>query len=89
MGTEVDQNGVIDLPGGILSLEATGPQGVNIKSGSVTTVAGTSVSYFDTYATAGGGTISLTADQGNVSIASGATIDVSGASSADGKHNSN
>jgi filamentous hemagglutinin family protein len=87
-GTAIDQNGRIDLPAGVLALEATGPGGLQLGSGSAINVAGVSQAFYDTYASAPGGRVTLLADQGDVSLAGGASIDVSGASSPDGKSNS-
>ncbi len=88
-GSEIAQGGVIDLPAGILTLHATGTTAgqddVTLGGGSVTAAAGASKLYYDTYAVAAGGQISLVSDNGNVTLANGATVDVSGATSADGK----
>jgi filamentous hemagglutinin family protein len=87
-GTSIAQNGVIDLPAGVVSLHATGAAGAgDITLGAGSTIAATGVvkPYGDTYAAASGGQVALTSDNGSVSLASGATIDVSGASSADKK----
>ena len=85
-GGNIQQNGSIDLPSGIITLtagngSATGGSGsVTLGAGSMTSVAGATQSYTVTDAVAAGGQISLTANTGNVIIDSGATVDVSGAS---------
>ncbi len=83
-GDSIANNGTIDLPSGILSLHATTGD-VSLGATSVTNAAGSSQNFVVTSAAAPGGQVFLTSDQGNVSIAAGATVDVSGASSSDGK----
>ena len=90
-GSSIRQDGRIELPAGIVSLEANGAAGgdVTLGAGSTIDVAGIARPYFDTYAVAAGGSVSLGAAQGNVSIAQGASVDVSGATAADGKTSGN
>ncbi len=82
-GTDITDNGRIDLPAGIVSLTAKNGD-VTLGNGSGIDATGAAKSYFDTYAVAAGGTVNLSASN-NVSIDSGATIDVSGVTAADGK----
>ena len=92
-GGNIQQNGSIDLPSGIITLTAgatlpagngsataAGSGSVTLGAGSMTSVAGATQSYTVTDAVAAGGQISLSANTGNVIIGSGATVDVSGAS---------
>lgn len=85
-GGNIQQNGSIDLPSGIITLTAgngsatAGSGNVTLGAGSLTSVAGATQSYTVTDAVAAGGQISLSANTGNVVIGSGATVDVSGAS---------
>jgi filamentous hemagglutinin family protein len=83
-GGSIAQNGLIDLPAGIITLHATTGD-VVLGAGSVTTAAGSAQNFVVTEAVAAGGRISLIADGGNVAAASGSTVDVAGASSPDGK----
>ncbi|MGB6354280.1 MAG: filamentous hemagglutinin family protein [Steroidobacteraceae bacterium] len=83
-GSSIAQNGVIDLPAGIIALEATNGDLV-LGKGSITSAAGSAQSFVVTDAVAAGGRISLVADLGNVTLAGGATVDVAGTSSPDGK----
>lgn len=90
----IAQNGIIDLPGGTITLIATGASpaaGTNLElgNGSVTSVAGAAESFVVTDAVAPGGTINLTAMNGNVLLDGGSTVNVSGATSADGKVSGN
>jgi filamentous hemagglutinin len=85
-GGNIQQNGSIDLPSGIITLtagngsETAGSGSVTLGAGSLTSVAGATQSYTVTDAVAAGGQINLTASTGNVVIDGGATVDVSGAS---------
>ena len=83
-GSTIEQNGVIDLYAGTLSLDATGG-GVSFGKGSVTSVAGALTNYTVADAVAPGGEINVTASSGNVQIGAGALVDVSGAASTEGK----
>jgi len=83
-GSSIAQNGVIDVPAGLVTLEATNGNLV-LGAGSITSAAGSSENFVVTNAVAAGGQISLIADTGNVSVASGAAVDVAGATSSDGK----
>ena len=90
----IAQNGTIDLPGGTINLTATGTNpaaGTNLElgNGSVTSAAGAAKSFVVTDAVAPGGTINLTAANGSVLLDSGSTVNVSGATSADGKVSGN
>jgi filamentous hemagglutinin family protein len=83
-GGSIAQNGVIALPAGLVTLEATNGNLV-LGSGSITSAAGSAENFVVTNAVAAGGQVSLIADVGNVSLSTGATVDVAGASSSDGK----
>jgi filamentous hemagglutinin len=76
----IAQNGMIDLPAGIITLTATSGN-VTLGAGSVTAARGAAQSYVVTNAVAAGGTISLASQPGDVAVAAGATVDVSGVSS--------
>ncbi|MDR3416946.1 MAG: filamentous hemagglutinin family protein [Nevskia sp.] len=80
--TSIHQNGVIDLPAGIVSLQAQGGDLV-LGGGSTIAAAGVVKPFADTYAAAPGGQVGLIADAGNIILQSGATVDVSGAASPD------
>ncbi len=85
-GQSVSDSGRIDLPSGTLTLHATGPVGagdVSLGTGAQINAGGVTKVYFDTTATAPGGQVTLTSDNGGVTIGSGATIDVSGADGGD------
>jgi filamentous hemagglutinin family protein len=83
-GTGINQSGTINLPGGIIELNAmTGD--VVLGNGSVTSAAGAVRSFTVTDSVAAGGQISLSAATGNVTLAPGSTVNVAGATSADGK----
>jgi filamentous hemagglutinin len=79
-GAAIDQNGTIDLPAGDLVLTATNGN-VSLGQGSVTSATGAAQNYTVTSAAAGGGSISLTSQTGDVAISNGATVAVSGYSS--------
>jgi filamentous hemagglutinin len=83
-GSSIAQNGVVEVPAGLVTLEATNGN-LYLGAGSVTSAAGSSESFVVTNAVAAGGQISLIADLGNVSLGSGAIVDVAGATSSDGK----
>jgi len=83
-GAGIQQNGTINLPGGIIELHAANGD-VVLGSASITSAAGAVQSFTVTNAVAPAGQISLTSDKGSVTLASGATVDVSGATSSDGK----
>jgi filamentous hemagglutinin len=83
-GSSIAQNGVIEVPAGLVTLEATNGN-LSLGSGSVTSAAGSAESFVVTNAVAAGGQISLIADLGNVSLGAGAIVDVAGATSSDGK----
>ncbi|HYA38419.1 MAG TPA: filamentous hemagglutinin family protein, partial [Candidatus Methylomirabilis sp.] len=79
--TEIDDGAHIELPSGIVNLHATGAGGVNIAANASIDVSGRDLTFADTTAGSPGGNVSLTADQGNVTIGASAHIDVSGARS--------
>ncbi|NVO17601.1 MAG: filamentous hemagglutinin family protein [Rhodoplanes sp.] len=70
--------GTLVAQAGKLTLEATSGDLI-VSSGASLTAAGTRVTLFDLVEDTPGGTIKLIADAGNLSIASGATVDVSAA----------
>jgi filamentous hemagglutinin len=82
-GSSIDQNGRIDLPAGSVVLTATHGD-ITLGKGSVTAAPGAEQSFTVIDAAVAGGTIDLAANSGGVSIASGATVDVSGISSPSG-----
>jgi hypothetical protein len=81
----IAQNGVIDMPAGVVVLQAHGGGDLTLGSGSQIIATGAARAFADTYATAPGGTVQLGSDLGNVTLASGALVDVSGVTAADGK----
>ncbi len=83
-GASVAQNGTIELPAGVISLQATNGS-VILGGGSVTSAAGSAQNFVVTDAVAPGGQISLISAGGDVKVDGGATVDVSGATSSDGK----
>jgi filamentous hemagglutinin len=82
-GSSIVQNGTIDLPAGVLALHATTGDLV-LGQGALARTTGSDQNFSVTHSVAAGGQISLVADQGSVTLASGSTIDVSGVSSSDG-----
>ena len=82
-GSSINQQGVIDLPSGTLTLHATRGD-LTLGAGSSTLAPGSAKNFDVTDAAASGGEIRLLADAGNVVVASGANLDVSGANSSGG-----
>jgi filamentous hemagglutinin len=82
-GGAIAQNGTINLPAGIISLNASNGD-VTLGKGSLTSATGAVQGYTVTSAVAPGGSIDLVSQTGNVVIAGGATLDVSGVSSGTG-----
>ena len=82
-GSAIAQNGTINLPSGTLNLTAASGD-ITLGAGSLTAAAGAVQNYTVTQAAADGGQISLDSQAGSVTIAAGATVDVSGASAAAG-----
>jgi filamentous hemagglutinin len=76
-------NGIIDAPAGIVSLQAHGGDLI-LGSGAQIVATGASLPFADTYATAAGGTVQLGSDQGNVTLASGSLLDMSGVTAPNG-----
>ena len=76
IGQTVEQNTAIEIASGVVSL--TGRSGVTLDAGSIIDVAGGATTFFDVVRIARGGTVSLTAQNGNVDVQSGAIVDVSG-----------
>lgn len=86
-GKSVLDEGRIVLPSGRVDLLATGPDatdGVRLAAGAVIDVAGSAKSFVDKLVAAPAGTVSLQANQGNVSLEAGSTVDVSAGKLADG-----
>jgi filamentous hemagglutinin len=77
-GSAIVQNGDIDLPAGTLQLTATSGD-ITLGGGSITATPGATQNYTVTQGAAAGGQINLDAQAGNVVIAAGATVNVSGA----------
>jgi filamentous hemagglutinin family protein len=75
-GASVTSSGFIDLNAGTLSLSADG--NLTLAAGSVTRVLGQDQTFYDSSASASGGSITLSATQGNVNIGAGAELNVSG-----------
>ena len=71
----------IDTPSGIVELRATGAGGTMLSAGSSIDVSGRDVDFIAASAGSPGGAVSLLADMGDLSIADGASIDVSGGTS--------
>lgn len=81
-GSRIEHGGRIDLPSGVLTLSATGAEasdGVMLAAGSQINAAGVAVPFADTFAYAPGGEVRLESKSGDVSIAAGSRVDVSGA----------
>ena len=79
-GDSIHHNsGRIAVEGGRVELAALGSDGVNVGSGAVIDASGATRQFDTTQAFAPGGAITLRATSGNVSVAEGATLDVSGA----------
>jgi hypothetical protein len=76
-------NGVIAVPAGVVALQAHGGDLV-LGSGAQIIATGASVQFADTYATAAGGTVLLSSDQGSINLANGALVDVSGVTAPNG-----
>ncbi|HVX78801.1 MAG TPA: filamentous hemagglutinin family protein, partial [Bradyrhizobium sp.] len=74
----ITQDTDISLPSGVISF--TAPNGITLGAGSYTGVAGAVTPFFDVVQIAPAGTITLQTENGNVDIAAGATVDVSGGS---------
>lgn len=80
-GATITHGSRIETPSGIVSLHTTGPGGATLSSGSLIDVSGRDVDLLAATVGSPGGVVSVFADQGNVSIAEGASINVSGAAS--------
>jgi filamentous hemagglutinin len=74
--TTVTQGTDVSLPSGVISLN--GASGVTLAAGSITDVSGALTSFFDVVRIAPAGTINLQSQSGNVVIASGADMNLSG-----------
>src|SRR5208283_2927754 len=83
-GSSVVQNGSLELPAGSVTLTATNGN-VTLGKGSLTAAPGAEQSFTVTDAVVAGGLIDLVSNAGNVIIGAGATVDVSGTSSSNGK----
>lgn len=80
-GTSVTHATRIDMPTGIVTLEATEPGGVVLASGSSIDVGGRDVDFTLKVVGSPGGVVQLIADEGTVSIGDQVVIDVTGAPS--------
>lgn len=80
----IQQNGILDAPGGVISLVAHGGGDLTLGGSSQIIATGAAKSFADTYATVPGGAVQLKSDQGSVILASGALVDVSGVTAPDG-----
>lgn len=78
--TAIDHATQIELPSGMVTLNATGAGGVNIADNASINVAGLDLAFADVTVGSPGGTVDLIADTGDV-IVGAARIDVSGAAS--------
>ena len=81
-GKSISDAGIINLPTGTVTLNATGPgsgDGVTLAAGSEIIASGTAKTIAGQTAYAPAGSVTLTSNNGNVDIASGAVVDVSGA----------
>ena len=76
-GGNLTQGGNIATPGGVLSLNAG--NNLTLSSGSSTSASGVAQPFHDVTAYAPAGTVNLAAQQGNITIASGADVNVAGA----------
>jgi filamentous hemagglutinin len=74
----ITQDTEIVLPSGVISF--TAQNGITLGAGSETSVAGAVTPFFDVVRIAPAGSITLQTANGNVGVAAGATVDVSGGS---------
>jgi hypothetical protein len=81
----IAQNGLIELPAGVLNLHAIGTGDIALGSGSHIDAPGVVQPFADTYGAASGGKITLWSDSGSISAASDSLINVAGVSSPDNK----
>lgn len=82
VGKSIRQETLIDLPSGKLTLRATGTaagDGVVLGAGSTSRVAGSEQVFFDTSVFAAGGSVTLEAANGSVTVERGALVDIAGA----------
>jgi filamentous hemagglutinin family protein len=77
-GGSIEDSGNLHASGGNLILDATSGD-LHLASGALINVAGVGKQFYDIYQYAPGGIINLTAEQGQVRVDSGATLDFSGA----------
>ena len=80
VATAIEHAGRIELPSGVVSLQAT-EGGVNIAPNAVIDVSGRDLAFADLTVGSPGGQVAVIADAGGVSVSAGARIDVSGATS--------
>ncbi|TCO87339.1 filamentous hemagglutinin family protein [Chthoniobacter flavus] len=78
-GSSVTENSDILLPSGTLSLHATGAGG-NVTVGGTLGVGGITEQFYDLFAYTDAGQITLASDKGNVSVVTGAKLDVTASS---------
>jgi filamentous hemagglutinin family protein len=87
LGKNVSIASNIELPSGLLRVEANGADAtdhVMIESGANINAGGAERAFADVFAYAPGGLVSFTSQNGDVTIASGATVDVAGVGAGDG-----
>ena len=75
-GQTIEQNTSIEIASGVVNL--TGVSGVTLGEGSVINVAGGATAFYDVVRIAPAGTVNLVAQNGNVDVRTGATVDVRG-----------
>lgn len=80
---------LVSLPSGSVNLQAQGGGDLTVTGTGQIYAAGVVKSFYDTYAASDAGSVTLASSGGNVALQSGAVIDVSGATSADGKVSGN
>ncbi len=87
VGTDVSLDTLFDLPSGVLEAEAT-TGNLNLGARAQVLAQGWFTPFYDQPTATPGGTIRLTADVGNVSVAQGAKLDVSGYMASDSTQSS-
>ncbi len=78
-------SGLILMPSGNVALQALGGGDLTITGTGEIDTAGVVMPFYDTYAASNAGSVSLSSTLGGVIVQSGGVIDVSGATSTDGK----
>ena len=75
---DIDFAGRVVLPAGTLDMTASGPQGIQLRSGAVIDVAATREIFGDKPVGVAGGSVKLHASHGDIDIAAGSVLKVSG-----------